>query len=168
MFLTDKEIRLLITEHSLITNYVNLDEQIQPNGFDLTLDRIHRFHARTAGEVRADGKDLPPYHELEYNEGTGLKLLGEGCYFISFNETVKLPSNVLGIGRTRSTLLRSGASIHTGAWDSGYEGKSGSLLVVHNPAGIVLQHNARVLQLLFSTTSGSENDYAGSYQFETA
>ena len=73
----------------------------------------------------------------------------------------------MALGRPRSSLTRSGATIHTAVWDAGYSGRSTSLLVVHSPAGFRLQRDARVMQLVFfslarATTSG----YAGAYQHE--
>ena len=68
---------------------------------------------------------------------------------ITFNEIVNLPLDVMALGRPRSSLLRSGVSIHTAVWDAGYRGRSQALLVVYNPAGFRVQKNARLMQLVF-------------------
>jgi dUTP pyrophosphatase len=52
-------------------------------------------------------------------------------------------------------------------WDSGYSGRSGSLLLVSNPAGIRLKKDARVLQVVFfELDAPAEKTYAGRYQNE--
>ncbi|MGH9321152.1 MAG: deoxyuridine 5'-triphosphate nucleotidohydrolase, partial [Vicinamibacteria bacterium] len=93
--------------------------------------------------------------------------LPPGPYWIVYNEIVNIPKDVFALARTRSSVLRSGAQIGTALWDSGYSGRSGSLLVVHNPAGIRLKRNARVLQLVFfELDSPAEKTYDGRYQNE--
>ena len=64
--------------------------------------------------------------------------LAPGAYWIRYAETVNLPADVFAIGRTRSSLLRSGAQLGTALWDSGYSGRSGSLLTVHHELGLEL------------------------------
>jgi dUTP pyrophosphatase len=57
--------------------------------------------------------------------------------------------------------------VKTALWDSGYSGRSGSLLVVHNPAGIHLQKDARIIQLVFfGLDAPAEKAYSGLYQDE--
>jgi dUTP pyrophosphatase len=52
-------------------------------------------------------------------------------------------------------------------WDPGYRGRSQSLLVVYNPAGLRLKKNARLLQLVFMRLDGdAEKIYTGAYQGE--
>ena len=68
---------------------------------------------------------------------------------ITFNEIVNLPLDVMALGRPRSSLLRSGVSIHTAVWDAGYRGRSQALLVVYNHAGFRVQKNARLMQMVF-------------------
>ncbi len=53
------------------------------------------------------------------------------------------------LGRTRSSLLRSGVALHTAVWDAGYSGRSQSLLVVYNPHGFTLTRDARIMQVVF-------------------
>jgi len=43
VLLNKDEIRALIEEQGLISNYVDLDTQLQPGGFDLTLREVHSF-----------------------------------------------------------------------------------------------------------------------------
>ena len=92
--------------------------------------------------------------------------LKKGVYKVIYNEVVKMPLNVAAIARTRSTLLRNGTEVGTAVWDPGYEGRSSSMLTVHNPHGLRLKKDARVAQLIFFETGDVEKGYSGVYQKE--
>jgi len=86
---------------------------------------------------------------------------------VTFNEIVSIPRNAAALARSRSTLLRCGASLETALWDPGYRGRSQSLLVVYNPHGLRLKKNARLMQLIFlRLEKDAEKAYAGRYQGE--
>jgi len=52
-------------------------------------------------------------------------------------------------------------------WDPGYEGKGEGLLIVENPYGIVLEKDARIVQLIFiRLESKPESEYRGVYMRE--
>jgi dUTP pyrophosphatase len=73
----------------------------------------------------------------------------------------------MALARPRSSLNRSGVTIHGAVWDAGYHGRSTSLLSVLNPAGFRVQRGARVLQMVFFKLSAStEQLYRGRYQGE--
>ena len=95
-------------------------------------------------------------------------MLETGSYVIGYNETVNLPDDVFALMRTRSTLLRCGASVQTALWDSGYRGRGQSLLVVSAKDMLVNLHvNARVVQMvLFQLGRAVDNPYHGIYQGE--
>ena len=113
-----------------------------------------------------DHRVLPDQEPRAIDAG-GWVDLQPGIYHITYNEIVALPSNLMALGRPRSTLNRIGVSIHTAVWDAGYEGRSTSLLSVMNPNGIQLQEGARVMQLVFFGVSNPpESGYAGRYQGE--
>ena len=85
----------------------------------------------------------------------------------SFNEIVSIPSDAAALARARSSLLRCGAALETALWDPGYRGRSQSLLVVYNPAGLRLKKNARLMQLIFlRLEKEAEKLYSGRYQGE--
>ncbi|MCH7714129.1 MAG: deoxyuridine 5'-triphosphate nucleotidohydrolase, partial [Chloroflexi bacterium] len=93
--------------------------------------------------------------------------LAPGPYLIDFNETVNLPLDVMALGRTRSSLLRSGVAIHTAVWDAGYRGRSQALIVVYQPDGYRLQKDARLLQLVFYRLAQPVSEgYQGRFQGE--
>ena len=163
--LNDKQLRELITEHELITEYIDLDTQLQPSGFDLSLSSIEEYLGGGAVDfsnkerVIAETRTITP-------DGDGWYSLKQGVYKVVYNEVVKMPLNVAAIARTRSTLLRNGAEVGTAVWDPGYEGRSSSMLTVHNPNGLRLKKDARVAQLIFFQTGEVDRGYSGVYQKE--
>jgi dUTP pyrophosphatase len=163
--LNSKAVRHLIKTQQLITGYVDLDKQLQPAGFDLSLKEVHAYWG--AGAIDFDNKErkLAPTRQLK-PDAEGWYTLQQGCYMIVYNEAVKMPLNVVALARSRSTVLRNAAAIETAVWDPGYQGRSSSLLVVHNPSGIRLRQDARVAQLVFYSTDEVENGYSGVYQNE--
>ncbi len=164
--LSQQDIRnLLQQEPPLIADYVNLEEQVQPNGFDITLRQIALL--QTSGTIAISNRqrsvsDLAP---LVF-DGLGFINLMPGAYIITFNEIVHLPNNVMALARPRSSLLRCGVSVDTAVWDAGYSGRSQSLMVVYNPQGFRLQQNARVMQLVFLKLTQATEGYHGTYQKE--
>lgn len=158
--------RILDTERPLLTHLLSVEAQVQPNGVDLTIARVHRFAG--AGRIATDnaGRVLPDLEELLPGED-GWFRLSQGPWHITYNEIVDLPNDLMALGRPRSSLGRSGVTIHTAVWDAGYRGRSTSLLQVVNPAGFAVQVNARVMQLVFfSLNTASEAGYSGRYQNE--
>jgi dUTP pyrophosphatase len=149
-----------------VTELVDLDAQLQPNGLDLTLREISRYDGM--GSIGAQNADrvLPDLTAVSF-ERNGWATLDPGPYHIVYNEIVHLPPDLMALGRPRSSLTRSGAAIHTAVWDAGYSGRSTSLLVVHHQSGVRLQRDARVMQLVFfSLASATLAGYEGAYQHE--
>lgn len=149
----------------LVENYVNLDEQAQPNGFDLTVRDVAMTQSPgriTVNNTERRVSDLAP---LVFDKD-GFIELSPGAYIITYNEVVHLPAGVMALGAPRSSLLRCGVTVHTAVWDAGYSGRSQSLLVVYNPQGFRLQQNARVAQLVFLKLTADTEGYRGIYQNE--
>ena len=163
--LNSTEIRRLIEKKQLVSNYIDIEAQLQPSGFDLSLGDVLSYTG--AGSVdfsnveRIIASTKPMQPDLE-----GWYYLKQGCYVIIYNEVVKVPLNVVAMARSRSTMLRNGAAIETAIWDPGYEGRSSSLLVVHNANGIKLKKGARVVQLVFFWIEELEKGYVGIFQGE--
>ena len=156
---------LLNQEPPLIEGYIDLEEQVQPNGFDLTLREVAML--QSAGRIAVMNSqrlvsDLAP---LAF-DGLGFIDLTAGAYIITYNEVVNLPRNIMALGTARSSLLRCGVSVHTAVWDAGYSGRSQSLMVIHNPLGFRLQKNARIAQLVFLQLTQETEGYQGTYQGE--
>jgi len=140
---------------------------LQPNGLELSLESVWRM-ARY-GRLPAPGvgeRTLPDYYTIKPDRD-GWCHLEQGCYKVIYSEYVRIPDNLCAIARPRSSLLRMGAWIATALWDSGYEGRSESLLVVENAAGIRIQRGARLIQLVFFTLGKAAGKlYEGRYKGE--
>ena len=164
--LSRQDIHTLLKEDPpLVEDYIDLDSQVQPNGFDLTLREI--AIPQTPGRITTDNSqrivsDLSP---LVF-DGLGAIDLIPGAYIITYNEIVHLPKNIMALARPRSSLLRCGVSVETAVWDAGYSGRSQSLLTVYNPRGFRVEKNSRIVQLIFLTLTEETEGYAGSYQGE--
>ena len=132
----DSIARLVLETPPLISGYLSLEQQLQPNGFDLTIQDIGLFE--TSGTIGADTSPVdtetlnPIPRELSTisllisdlkNEESNSVDLPPGPYLVTFSETVNLPLNVMALGRPRSSLLRSGVSLHTAVWDAGYKSR---------------------------------------------
>jgi dUTP pyrophosphatase len=157
---------LIDSEEPLFRDFGDLEQQVQANGFDLRLEDVKRFAG--PGTIGIDNVDrvLPELEELG-PDANGWLNLPPGCYHITYAETVTLPKNLMALGRPRSSLGRSGVSLHTAVWDAGYSGRSTSLMVVYNPDGFRVQIGARVAQLVFiELTSADDLGYQGIYQGE--
>ena len=157
--------RLLKKKPPLIEGCIDLEQQMQPNGIDLTLREIALL--QSSGRIAAEDSqrlvsDLAP---LVF-DGLGFIDLVPGAYIITYNEVVHLPKNVMALARPRSSLLRCGVTVNTAVWDAGYSGRSQSLMVVYNPQGFRLQRNARIAQLIFLRLSKKTEGYQGAYQGE--
>lgn len=150
----------------LLEGYRDLEAQLQPNGFDLTLAEIAAFAGPGVLTTDNAGRRLAATTPLTF-EADGAIRLEPGPYLVTLNETVNLPRDVMALGKPRSSLLRSGVAIHNAVWDAGYRGRSQALLVVYHPDGFTLSRNARVLQLVFfELTRPVDQGYQGRYQGE--
>jgi len=166
VILSKENIHILLQQQPpLIEGYINLEEQVQPNGIDLTLREIALL--QTSGRLAVSNSQrlvsgLAPlvFDGLDYID------LMPGAYIITYNEIVHLPKNIMALATPRSSLLRCGVTVHTAVWDAGYSGRSQSLMVVYNPQGFRLQRNARIVQLVFLQLTEETEGYHGAYQGE--
>ncbi|GAM85428.1 hypothetical protein ANO11243_034350 [Dothideomycetidae sp. 11243] len=146
----------------LITGLRCAKTQVQPCGIDLSLK--HVLSMDSAGTIDFDnskrcisGSTRLPFQ----NHSLRLK---PGVYLVEFNEKIHMPCDVMGEVFVRSSLFRSGAQIHAGVMDSGYQGVIGAMLEVDDPAGIRLYKHARLAQIIFRTMTEPTEGYSGQYQ----
>jgi dUTP pyrophosphatase len=159
-------LELLKLQPPLVAAAVNLEEQLQPNGIDLTVREISSFSSRGNLTETNEGRELSRTSPIVFDVHGGADLV-PGAYLVTFNEVVSLPAYVMALGRPRSSLNRCGVSMHSAVWDAGYSGRSQSMLVVYNAHGFRLYKNARVMQLVFfHTTRPVDKGYSGKYQNE--
>lgn len=164
--LTRTEIsRLMQQKPPLVEGCIDIEEQLQPNGIDLTLREIAML--QSSGRIGAKNSDrlVPALAPLVF-DGLGSVELMPGAYIITYNEVVHIPRNIIALARPRSSLLRCGVTIGTAVWDAGYSGRSQSLMVVYNPRGFSIQKNARIVQMIFLPLGSETDGYRGIYQGE--
>jgi dUTP pyrophosphatase len=164
--LTNKEINdLLKQKPPLVDHLINPEEQLQPNGIDLTLREV--FMLQSPGRIATENSQrvLSSLSPLVF-DGLGYIQLAPGIYSITYNEVVNLPQDIMALATPRSSLLRCGVTVNTAVWDAGYCGRSESLMVVYHPQGFQLQKNARVIQLVFFRLTDHTQGYKGIYQKE--
>jgi dUTP pyrophosphatase len=149
----------------LVDNLYNAQEQVQPNGVDLSLKEVASFSSSGSLGIGNQDRILAQTSPLAF-DSSGSVNLGPGCYLVTYNEVVNLPRNMMALAIPRSSLLRSGVSIHTAVWDAGYSGRSQSLLVVYNPHGFRLCRGARIVQMVFFLSRGVAQGYQGMFQYE--
>lgn len=144
------------------------EEQIQPNGVDLTLEAI--FEQREPGRIGRDGKtvgerrEIPPDSGADGDaDGANVYRLPPGGYVVRYGETVAIPDDHIGFIYPRSSLLRNSCMIDTAVWDAGYEGKGEGLLEVYHD--VELEAGARIAQFVLAAAD-HETTYDGSYQGE--
>jgi len=157
--------RLLQQEPPLIEGYINLEEQVQPNGVDLTLREVALLQSSGKIAVKDSQRLVSDLAPLVF-DGMGFIDLVAGAYIITYNEIVHLPKNIMALAMPRSSLLRCGVTVNTAVWDAGYSGRSQSLMIVYNPQGFRLQRNARIVQLVFLELTQETEVYQGVYQRE--
>jgi dUTP pyrophosphatase len=150
----------------LVENLSNVEQQVQPNGIDLTLKELALFSSPGSLGPRNENRVLSGTCRLVF-DGLGRVDLLPGCYLVTYNEVVNLPRDIMALARPRSSLLRCGVSIHNAVWDAGYSGRSRSLLVVYNTEGFRLYRNARIVQMVFFFLSREAAEgYRGMFQGE--
>lgn len=141
------------------------DEQVQPNGVDLTLEAV--YEQREPGRIGQDGKEIGERQVLESEQVAAdapeAYYLTPGGYVVQYAETVRIPENHVGYIYPRSSLLRNSCMLNTAVWDAGYEGKGEGLLEVHHD--IEIERGARIAQLVLAEAD-HDGTYAGSYQGE--
>jgi len=167
--LNRQEIEKLIKDKELITGYVDLETQLTPNGFDLTVADIFEFEAPGALDFSnkerkvPEGKKTAPKKQKP-GDKFGWWELKSGVYKIRTNEVVNLTNDLIALAFSRTSLLRMGAFTQHGVWDAGFRGRGEFVLVVGNQQGIKVKQNARVAQLVFTKINETARGYEGIYK----
>jgi dUTP pyrophosphatase len=165
--LSQSEIQHLLNQDpTLASGCPHPEEQVQPNGLDLTLRDVFMLEGPGQIAVSNSQRVVSELTALCW-DGLGYLNLLPGVYSITFNEVMHMPTDIMALATPRSSLLRCGVTIHTAVWDAGYKGRSQSLLVVYHPRGFRVERNARVLQLVFFRLDGKTEGYHGVYQGES-
>ncbi len=161
-------LKLLKASPPLVDNLCDAQQQVQPNGIDLTLREVSVLSSRGCLDLDNSKRVLSGTSPLVF-DGLGRVDLLPGCYLVTYNEVVSLPRDLMALATPRSSLLRCGVSVHSAVWDAGYSGRSQSLMMVYNPQGIRLHRNARIIQMVFFFLSREAAEgYRGIFQGENA
>lgn len=160
MILNKSEVKERI-EKGMIRHYTNLDMQLTSNGFDLSLQDISLFKGAGMIDFSNDERKIPEHIILKSDHNK--YHLQYGVYLIDFNEYFKIPTDIIALGRTRSSLLRCGAHIVSAVFDAGFHGNIQCILIVSNNYGLELKRNARLLQLVFFDRKDDGSFYHGEY-----
>jgi deoxycytidine triphosphate deaminase len=145
-------------------------------GYDITLKAVNKIGNRIGynvfkegriGKVLKDRTELTTYtpYPLVSLEGAHGWLLYPGTYDITFNEGCKIPGNLVGLIRQRSSLLRNGTVLHSSVFDPGYHCDfMGTVMVVNET--IFIEENARVAQIYFHECDEVQQEdlYSGQWQ----
>ena len=169
---TDTEILGPVWSGISMTPFINNGEldisQIQPNGIDLTVDKVFKLVTEailSSTKATCEDAELQQYRAAHYHgiqdEGW---VLNSGYYVIEWTETVRIPDNVIGLINPRSTLIRSGGTIHGALWDRGCYGKGRSGLMLHN--SLLIEQGTRLAQLIFIHATKTNQAYEGRYMHE--
>ena len=169
MALNREELKELIKEKGLIQNYIDLETQLTPQGFDLTVDEIHEYQGSGKLDFSNGEREIPDSEPIEpekknEEDDYGWWNLEQGTYKVIMNEKVDIPNDLAAFAFPRSSLLRMGVTIENAVWDSGFTGTGSFKISVDNPEGVKIKENARVNQLVFQTIEETEEGYSGKYQ----
>jgi len=165
--LSDQQItRLCQLTPPLIDGYIDWEWQLQPAGFDLSVEKIFVLDgAGTISKVRQDNVS-PAKHELNPDQNGNYRL-PKGYYLVQFREILCLPKHIVGLAYPRSTLIRYGAAIITGVWDPGFHGRSQCGLLVANEHGIRINKDSAILQMTFHTLTDESSGFAYNYLYKS-
>jgi dUTP pyrophosphatase len=142
------------------------EEQLQPNGVELTLAEVGVWEGPGRLAFDNDARVIPEVDVLPFDDEGWIRL-EPGGYAVAFREKVNVHDDLCALARPRSSLLRMGATVATALWDTGYRGRSRALLVVASPRGARLQFGARLVQLIFlKLPSPLVDGYQGAFQGE--
>lgn len=162
--LNHDEILERVKKDKLIEEYLNLENQLQPSSFDLTLAKVYKLLKQ--GSIDFDNKDrvISDTEEIPFiDDWVDLK---PGVYKIQYQEIVNVPKDLVGITICRTSLTRCGCDLSNGFWDPGYSGRGTAALMVHNPNGIRFKRRAKVAQIVFLPISEAQQLYQGMHKGE--
>lgn len=163
--LVDKDIKKWIVQEGMIQDYRDLDIQLQPNGFDLSLGKVLTFDVEESIIDFSNKNRKITEHVVILPEPEGQYRLRRGIYLFRANETVQMPENVTGLGIPRSSLYRAGAILNSGVIDAGYSGHL--VFSVYIGSRMILEKDARFVQLIFFKLDSTPNRlYQGIYKEE--
>lgn len=178
MHLSRNELKKLILEQKIVTDYDDLDHQLTANGIDVRAGAI--IEVLEGGRLAVNKKDnKPPALGAAYvlkgleerlkdysikdlrvvNEKTLVRLKRLRPYFVMTCERVNVPKNMMVHNATRSSFFRfPQCFVEYGFTEAGYQGFL-TFLLLPIAAGGEIELGARILQMSFCELKG-EGDYS--------
>ena len=162
----------LIVEGGFVTNVC--EDGIQQQGVDVRIDKVYKvctYLANNEGVVPAEGKTIRPTYKEVFTEDVNWWSdinkqyfhLEPGWYEVELLEGCNLGPTELLNYKTRSSLVRCGAVVHSGQFDAGFKtDKMGCFLHVIHPINI--ERGARIAQAVVTESYEVSNLYDGQWQ----
>jgi dUTP pyrophosphatase len=139
------------------------EEQVQPNGVDLTVGKIYRTSG--VAEFTESGYSKPDRTLIEARPD-GYYQLYTGQYPIVYGEKVHIPDGYVARVYPRSRLMRSGLHLTSALWDQGYEGiGEGLLRVPISIDRVQIAEGLPIAQMTFIEAADADN-YEGTHNEE--
>lgn len=164
---------MITGEKALRQIYPNLkEEQYQPAGIDLTLDKLYSFkhNEGTIYGLLKYAKVLPEQIKCQTRSiqvGGMLKnvfiLKPHQSYVGVTTEKIKISKYAGQFYLPRSSLLRAGIDVRTAFGDPGFEGHLSFLIINHTDEIFALEKNVRFAQLVDMSANNVDNEYDGDY-----
>lgn len=92
----DELLTLINKKPPLVEPMIDTKIQVQPNGIELTLQRVETHESSGAVAFDNSERKLPQTRTVEF-DSEGWVHLPKGSYKIVFNETVNIPKNIAAI-----------------------------------------------------------------------
>ena len=92
--------RLLQQEPPLVESYINLQEQVQPNGIDLTLREVALLQSPGKIAVSDSQRQVSELAPLAFDGLDFIDLMPD-AYIITYNEIIHLPADVMALAASR-------------------------------------------------------------------
>jgi len=171
MVLSGQKIRELVQNGKLIENY-NIDN-VHSSSYDVTVfEYILKFREKKEAISLIDKVTLDDmYQKVNISGGYNLKP-GE-CILVPLKENFKIPANICGHIRGRTSFNRLGLFVTFQHLNPGYEGKLNITIVNNSKNTYIIMPNINIAQVVFEYLDKDVsdellycNEKSPSYQFE--
>lgn len=164
---------MITGEKTLRQIYPDLDEeQYQPIGIDLTLDKVAELEYNSNIKYGLFKKDkvLPnqtPLKTINIQRNGKLEevflIRPDKPYIVTTKEKIKISKYAGQFYLPRSSLLRAGISLQTALGDAGFEGHLSFLLINHTNEFFFMEKGVRFAQLVDMSADNVASEYDGDY-----
>lgn len=168
MVIGTNELLRLVRENNLVENLAKRElENPEGTGFDLRLGAVYTLRDGDSflgvnDRYTVDVDEVATYDD---NKSQVFELLPGQFVLMKTIEKINLPNDIVAIFRPRSTLFRSGASLHTATASPGYSGYLTFGLHNHGNSTLRLELGARIAHVLFMRVEGGiHSQYRGQWQ----